>query len=81
MREIRGVSPSWFHFYRLNAQVRPGLTANEFFDLFTQCRCGLIMTRSALIRHYCKFTVIDLTNETDDDETVVDLTVNEQQGP
>lgn len=39
------------------------------------------MTHSALIRHYCKFTVIDLTNETDDDETVVDLTVNEQQGP
>lgn len=79
MKAVRGVSPGWFNFYKLNAQARPGLTAKEFFDLFTQCRCGLIMTRAGFSRHHCKFTVIDLTNETEDEEaTMVDLTLNEQ---
>lgn len=82
MREERGASPSWFTFYKLTASVRPGLTAREFFDLFTQCRCGLIMTRTAFTRHYCKFTVIDLTLEEDEDEDVdipmVDLALGER---
>lgn len=79
MREARGVSPNWFNFYKLNAHGRPGLTAQEFFDLFTHCRCGLIMTRTAFTRHYCKFTVIDLTVDEDDGD-VVDLTLGER-GP
>lgn len=68
-------NPNWFDFHRLNSLILPGLTADQFFDLFTQCRCGLIMTRSVFPRHHCRHTVIDLTQETDeDDETVVDLT-------
>lgn len=78
MREEKGVNPGWFNFYKLNAVVRPGLTAKEFFALFTQCRCGMIMTRTGLARHYCKFTVIDLTKDDEDEDlTVVDLTVGQ----
>lgn len=40
------------------------------------------MTRTAFTRHYCKFTVIDLTLEEDEDEDVdipmVDLALGER---
>ncbi|KZP29415.1 hypothetical protein FIBSPDRAFT_946705 [Athelia psychrophila] len=86
MREANTPNHSWFDFYKLNALVRAGLTPNEFFNLFTQCRCGLIMTRAVFGRHHCRFTVIDLTGEDEedlteqehgDDFTMVDLTVND----
>ncbi|KZP21869.1 hypothetical protein FIBSPDRAFT_953395 [Athelia psychrophila] len=79
MREESGPTSSWFNFYKLNSLVRPGLNAKDFFDLFTQCRCGLIMTRPAFTRHHCRFTVIDLTKEEDgEDIPMIDLTLGEQ---
>lgn len=76
MREAKAGNPHWFDFHRLNSLIRPGLTADQFFDLFTQCRCGLIMTRSMFPRHHCGHTIIDLTQQTDgEDEAVVDLTL------
>lgn len=71
MREEKRGHPSWFDFYRLNSLVQPGLTVDKFFDLLTQCRCGLIMTRSAFPRHHCRHTIIDLTQESD--EEIVEL--------
>lgn len=73
MREASAATPSWFDFHKLNSLVRPGLTAQAFYDLFTQCRCGLIMTSAAFPRHYCRYIVIDLTKEDDgEDLTMVD---------
>lgn len=57
---------------------QPGLTAVELYKLFTECRCGLIMTRRTFRRHCCQFTVVeldsegeimnDLTRDSEDDE-------------
>lgn len=79
MRRAKDNNPDWFHFYRLTSLNRPGLTADQFFDLLTQCRCGLIMARSAFPRHYCSYVIIDLTQETDnEDATDVDLPSQDQ---
>lgn len=69
---------------KLNARVRPGLTASQFYKIFTQCACDKFMTRRAFRHHYCKHTVIDLTNDsstagtpeptTEGDDDVLDLT-------
>jgi hypothetical protein len=54
---------------RLDAIMRPGLTAREFMDLFVRCnRCGLIMTRRVFLSHDCtsanaEMEVLDLTLE------------------
>ena len=54
---------------KLDAQVRPGLTATEFYETFTRCACGSIMSRRAFRFHFCRYTIIDLTGDTSDDET------------
>jgi hypothetical protein len=54
---------------RLDALIRPGLTAKEFVKLFMECRCGLIMTQRVFGSHEClpeKEDIIDLTNDLND---------------
>lgn len=62
----------FFKMSRLDARVLPGMTAREFYKLFTRCRCGLIMTRHAFkASHSCKF-IIDLTSEEEFEQEVID---------
>jgi hypothetical protein len=63
---------------RLDDEENPGLIESEFRRLFTQCRCGKIMTRRVFKNHTCTVVilmrqnvVIDLTADAED---VVDLT-------
>lgn len=63
-----------FNLWKLESHSRPGLTASEFYKLFTQCRCGMIMTRRVFWRHRCQFTVIELNSEGD---VMVDLTLTD----
>ena len=49
-------------FEKLNAQVTPGITSEQFRKLFNQCECGIITTRRAFVSHICS-EIIDLTEE------------------
>lgn len=67
---------SIFRLLMLDSESRPGLTAAEFHRMFTQCLCGLVMTRGAYVNHHCRFTIIDLTSEFDEEYNIVDLTTD-----
>lgn len=67
-----------FNLWKLDRQSRPGLTAPEFYKLFTECRCGMIMTRRAFRSHHCRFKVVDLTNDSDCE--IIDLTLTDSKG-
>lgn len=75
---VMSSSPTYciFSLLRLDANVRPGVTAATFQKMFTQCRCGLVMTRRAFGDHHCVHTIIDLTMDVDTDEDIVDLTLD-----
>ncbi|KZP23051.1 hypothetical protein FIBSPDRAFT_889922 [Athelia psychrophila] len=51
---------------KLCASFRPGLAPSEFYDLFTQCNCELLMTRTAFPNHHCMHTVVVLTDDSSD---------------
>ncbi|KZP01947.1 hypothetical protein FIBSPDRAFT_970787 [Athelia psychrophila] len=51
---------------KLGASFRPGLTPTEFYNLFTQCNCEMLMTRTAFPNHHCAHTVIVLTDDSSD---------------
>lgn len=53
---------------RLDSSYRPGITVKQFFQLFTICKCGLIMTRNAFTRHLCRYIIVDLTTQSDSEE-------------
>jgi hypothetical protein len=68
--------------------TRPGLSEQEFKDLFAKCPCGLVMTRRSFKGHTCAqpqqgsgSQVIDLTWDSEDDidvgmDSVIDLTTD-----
>ena len=49
-------------FEKLNAQVTPGITSEQFQKLFNQCECSIIRTERAFVLHICS-EIIDLTEE------------------
>lgn len=53
----------------LDTRFRPGLGPTEFYNTFTQCACEMVMTWSAFPRHYCRHTVIELTDDSSAAET------------
>ena len=54
----------WRRFQDLDAMVRPGLTEQEFRNLFTKCAgCGLITTHQVFSFHVCWLRAADLTDE------------------
>lgn len=65
---------------RLDSRNSPGLPEAQFKSIFTQCECGLVMTRRVVDDHTCAVpTVIDLTLDDDDDSgisvpVIIDLT-------
>jgi hypothetical protein len=58
---------------KLDSALKPGITAQEFQDLFAQCgKCGLITTRRVFRSHECvkveRVTeIIDLINLTEEE--------------
>lgn len=50
----------------LDSRVRPGVTEQEFGNLFARCECGLILTCRAFHVHRCSKEVVDLTGEDTD---------------
>lgn len=65
--------PAIFDLLKLDSSDRPGLTTDQFYKVFTICKCDTIMTRRAFRRHLCKYIVIDLTesDSEDSDEEMV----------
>jgi len=45
----------------LDSRVRPGVTDDEFRNLFVRCECGLILTSRAFSQHACSKEILDLT--------------------
>jgi hypothetical protein len=58
--------------FRLDCIMRPGLTRDEFLEIFAECTvCGLVMTRRTFQSHECVMPekdteVVDLTEEVDE---------------
>jgi hypothetical protein len=51
---------------KLYTWTKPGLTEEEFRELFVKCECGLIMTVKVFDDHECRvIKVIDLTKDDD----------------
>ncbi|KZP09585.1 hypothetical protein FIBSPDRAFT_963878 [Athelia psychrophila] len=71
--------PAIFDLLRLDSSERPGLTMDQFYRVFTICKCDRIMTRRAFGRHLCKHIVVDLTatDSEDSDEEMVSEWENE----
>lgn len=65
-------------FWRLDTRIRPGLSAADFYRMFTRCRCGLIMTRHAFRWHPCQFTIIELTSSEDEEKGNIENVACEQ---
>jgi hypothetical protein len=38
---------------RLDTWLRPGITMQQFKELFAECDCGLVVTRRMFDRHEC----------------------------
>ena len=57
---------------KLDSALKPGITAQEFQDLFAQCgKCGLVTTRRVFRSHDCV--------ETEKIREIVDLTEDEEE--
>jgi len=56
---------------RLDSWFRPGLTLQQFQEVFAQCKCGIVVTRQMFARHEC------VRSPKDFDMVDVDLTVEE----
>jgi hypothetical protein len=64
---------------KLDSWGRAGLLESEFKKLFAKCVCGLVMTRRVFPDHDCAITlvpntVIDLTSDSEGDDSVIDFT-------
>lgn len=55
---------------RLESSYRPGLSIQRLFQILTICRCGIIMTRHAFTRHFCRYIVVDLTTQSDSEDDI-----------
>lgn len=64
-------NPAIFDLLKLDSSERPGLTVEQFNEVFTICNCDVIMTKRAFGQHLCKHIVIEVA-DSDSEETAED---------